>query len=92
MKINNKEIDINELVKEVYSDKSMLKMRKNGIYLSDNDIEVLNKYDINYNNYSSLSSLLFEIEQVLNESYSADDLEELSKSLAELNYYNNTNK
>ena len=92
MKINNKEIDINQLVKEVYSDKSMLKMRKNGIYLSDNDIEVLNRYDINYNNYSSLSSLLFEIEQVLNESYSADDLEELSKSLAELNYYNNTNK
>lgn len=92
MKINNKEININELVKEVYSDKSMLKMRKNGIYLSDNDIEVLNRYDINYNNYSSLSSLLFEIEQVLNESYSADDLEELSKSLAELNYYNNTNK
>ena len=92
MKINNKEIDINELVNEVYSDKSMLKMRKNGIYLSDNDIEVLNRYDINYNNYSSLSSLLFEIEQVLNESYSADDLEELSKSLAELNYYNNTNK
>lgn len=92
MKINNKEININELVKEVYSDKSMLKMRKNGIYLSDNDIEVLNRYDINYNNYSSLSSLLFEIEQVLNELYSADDLEELSKSLAELNYYNNTNK
>lgn len=92
MKINNKEININELVKEVYSDKSMLKMRKNGIYLSDNDIEVLSRYDINYNNYSSLSSLLFEIEQVLNESYSADDLEELSKSLAELNYYNNTNK
>ena len=92
MIINNKEIDINELVKEVYSDKSMLKMRRNGIYLSDNDIEVLNRYDINYNNYSSLSSLLFEIEQVLNESYSADDLEELSKSLAELNYYNNTNK
>ena len=92
MKINNKEININELVKEVYSDKSMIKMRKNGIYLSDNDIEVLSRYDINYNNYSSLSSLLFEIEQVLNESYSADDLEELSKSLAELNYYNNTNK
>ena len=33
-----------------------------------------------------------DIEQILNEEKDIDDLEEVSKSLAEINYYNNTNK
>lgn len=92
MKVNGKEIDINKLVDEVYSDKTMMKQRGNGIYLSDNDIEVLNRYNINYLNYSSLNSLIFNIEQILNEETDLNDLEEVSRKLSELNYYNNTNK
>lgn len=92
MKINNKEINIDELVEEVYNDKNMLKLKKNGIYLSDNDVEVLRRYNIDYNKYVSLSSLIFDIESILNEDTDVDDLEEVSRRLAELNYYNNTNK
>ena len=92
MKINDKELDINELTKNVYNDRQMMKMRGNGIYLSDNDVEVLNRYDINYQKYGSLSSLIFEIEQILNEETDLSDLEEISKKLSEINYYNNTNK
>ncbi len=92
MKINNKELDINELTKDVYNDKSMIKMRGNGIYLSDNQIEVLNRYDIDYKKYNSLSSLIFEIEEILNEEVDVDDLEDVSAKLSELNYYNNTEK
>ncbi len=92
MKINNKELDINELAKDVYNDKSMIKMRGNGIYLSDNQIEVLNRYDIDYKKYNSLSSLIFEIEEILNEEVDVDDLEDVSAKLSELNYYNNTEK
>ena len=92
MKINNKELDINELTKAVYNDKSMIKMRGNGIYLSDNQIEVLNRYNINYKKYNSLSSLIFEIEEILNEEVDVDDLEDVSSKLSELNYYNNTEK
>ncbi|MCI5733498.1 MAG: hypothetical protein MR296_05685 [Tenericutes bacterium] len=92
MKINNKELDINELTKDVYNDKSMIKMRGNGIYLSDNQIEVLNRYNINYKKYNSLSSLIFEIEEILNEEVDVDDLEDVSAKLSELNYYNNTEK
>jgi len=44
MKIKDKEIDVNELTKDIYNDKSMIKMRGNGIYLSDNQIEVLKRY------------------------------------------------
>ncbi len=92
MKINNKELDINELTKDVYNDKSMIKMRGNGIYLSDNQIEVLNRYNIDYKKYNSLSSLIFEIEEILNEEVDVDDLEDVSDKLSELNYYNNTEK
>ena len=92
MLVNGENIDINKITKDIYADKNMLKIRKSGIYLSDNDIEVLKRYEIDYNNYSSISSLIFDIESILNETYELDDLEEVSKRLAELNYYNNTNK
>lgn len=92
MKINEQNLDINKLTSDIYDDKSMLKMRGNGIYLSDNQIEVLKRYDIDYKKYSSLNSLIFEIEEILNYETNASDLEEISLRLSELNYYNNTNK
>jgi len=92
MKIKDKEIDVNELTKDIYNDKSMIKMRGNGIYLSDNQIEVLKRYDIDYSKYTSLSSLIFDIEEILNEEADIQDLEEVSGRLAEINYYNYTNK
>lgn len=92
MKINNEEIDVNTLTKNIYNDKSMIKMRGNGIYLSDNQIEVLKRYNIDYNKYTSLSSLIFDIEEILNEEADIEDLEEVSLKLAEINYYNYTNK
>lgn len=86
------DIDINKLVDEVYDDKDLLKLRKKGIYLSDNDIDILKKYGIDYNKYRSIGELIFDIESILNEESNLDDLEKLSSKLAELNYYNNTNK
>lgn len=92
MIVKGKALNIDELTKEVYDDKNMLKMRGNGIYLSDNEVQVLKKYNIDYKKYSSLSSLVFGIEEILNEEVDADDLEQISSKLSELNYYNNTNK
>ena len=92
MKINGEEIDINKLSSDIYDDKSMLKMRGNGIYLSDNDIEVLRRYNIDYTRYISLSSLIFDIEQVLNEDNEATELDEISNRISENKYYNYTKK
>lgn len=92
MIVKGKALNIDELTKEVYDDKNMLKMRGNGIYLSDNEVQVLKKYNIDYKKYSSLSSLIFGIEEILNEEVDADDLEQISSKLSALNYYNNTNK
>ena len=69
-----------------------IKLRKNDIYLSDSDIKVLEKYEINYLNYSNMQELLFDLEEILNNNYVDNDLEELSINLAEYNYYFRTNK
>lgn len=91
MLINNKEVSVDSLIKELNIESDYIKKRNNGLYLSDNQIEVLRKYDINYEKYTNLNSLIFEIEEILNEQ-ELEDLEEVSSKLAELNYYNNTNK
>ena len=91
MLINNKEVSVDSLIKELNIESDYMKRRSNGLYLSDNQIEVLRKYNINYEKYTNLNSLIFEIEEILNEQ-ELEDLEEVSSKLAELNYYNNTNK
>lgn len=90
MIVNGKEINVNELVN--VNDDCMIKKRKSDIYLSENQLQVLNKYGINYNDYSCLNSLIFEIEKMLNNEPDLFDLELVSQALAEQNYYNNTNK
>ena len=75
--------------KEFVFDTDDLKIeRKHKMYLSNNEIKTLEKYNVNYNNYDSLSSLIFD----LNEIEGDDDLEQLAIELSEFNYYNNQNK
>ena len=75
--------------KEFVFDTDDLKIeRKNKMYLSNNEIKTLEKYNVNYNNYDSLSSLIFD----LNEIEGDDDREQLAIELSEFNYYNNQNK
>lgn len=72
-------------------DKKMHKKRDNGLILSDEQIEILKKYDINYLKYNNISNLIYELEEILNEEYN-EELDKVSSELAEFNYYNNTNK
>ena len=72
-------------------DKKMHKIRDNGLLLSDEQIEILKKYDINYLQYNNISSLIYELEEILNEEYN-EELDKVSSELSEFNYYNNTNK
>ncbi len=92
MIVNGKELNINELINDIDFDRSMIKMRGNGIYLSDNQIVILKRYGIDYTKYASFSSIIFDIEKTLNEETDIDDLEEVSARLSEINYYNNTKK
>lgn len=92
MMINGKEVSVDDLLNDFDADKDMIKHRANNLYLSDEEVETLKKYDINYLAFSSLNSLILKIEEVLNNDSDLEDLEALSLRLSELNYYNNTNK
>ena len=72
-------------------EKSFLKRRENGLMLSDNDIEILERNGINYLEFSNLQSLIFMIEEALEEEEN-EELENLNIKLGEYNYYNYTNK
>lgn len=61
------------------------------LYLTDKQIEILNKYNIEYMKFNSLNELIYHIEYYLNSS-NLPDLELVSEELSELKYYNFTNK
>lgn len=70
--------------KEFVFDTDDLKIeRKNKMYLSNNEIKTLEKYNVNYNNYDSLSSLIFD----LNEIEGDDDLEQLAIVVVQVNQH-----
>ena len=86
--LNNLGIDLN-------IENTELKQRKNGLLLSDEQINILKNHNIDYEQCQTLSSLIFKIEEYINEVegyMDITDIDELSKQLSEQNYYNNTNK
>ena len=86
----NKEI-IDSLDREAH-DSLNIKKINDSLYLSKKQIEVLERYDIDYKS-KSIESLMYEIDDILNNSYEdLFDLEDVSKEIAEFNYYHNTKK
>ena len=73
------------------NDKTFLKRRENGLMLSDNDIEILERNGINYLEATNLESLIFMIEEALSEEEN-EELDSLNIKLGEYNYYNYTEK
>lgn len=91
MLVNGVEINVKEAMELSKVESDFLKRRESGLLLSDYQISILDMCDINYKNHSNLSSLLFEIEEYLNNEEN-DELEEISRQLAEIHYYSETNK
>ena len=89
---NGVNVDLEDYIKSIDISKSFLKRTSNGILLSDEEIDILKKYNINYEKCISTDELIFEIEEYLNEDGDASDLENLSSRLAEYKYYYETNK
>lgn len=77
--INEFEFDANDLRVE----------RKNGMFLSNNQVKLLQKYHVNYNDYKDLSSLIFKLNELTEDD---EELESLTMDIDEFNYYNNQNK
>ena len=87
MEINNQDIDIEDLV----SDKYMHKKLDNGLFLSDYQINVLLRNDIDPYKCASINELIYLIDEALLE-IEDEELDTISREIMEFNYYNNTNK
>ena len=91
MKINDKEVSVNEAIQFANYDIFLLKHRNNGLMLSDYQLDILKRNDFDINKYSSIQELLFDIEEYLNEEYDSE-LDSVSSQLAEFIYYRDTKK
>ena len=86
------EYDLNSVINDLDFEKNSLKTCKNGLLLTNYEIDVLNKYKIDFNKTSSLKEVLYLIDEVLDEDNSLTDLESISLSISERDYYMNTKK
>ena len=88
MLIDGKHIDEEILIS---NEKNFLK-KYNNIYISDEQKNILERYNIDVNNYVNIKELIYDIEECLNNSLEElDDVEWVSQTISEYNYYNNTN-
>ena len=78
--LNNIDFDNNKLIKI-----------NNNLYLTNNQINLLKRYNIDYETSNSIRDLMIKIEDII-EYDDNEELENLLDSLSERNYYENTNK
>lgn len=85
MDLSNIEIEINP----EYT--MMKKINNKGLFLSQEQVEILQSYNINYMMCSNIRELMIEVEEVYEEC-GDDVLNNLLNVLAERDYYENYNK
>lgn len=71
--------------------KRFISYNKKDIYLTGEQIEILDNYNIEYQNCNSISELINLIERSKDDD-NYDELDWVQSELAEFNYYHNTNK
>lgn len=88
------EYNIDEIISSLDFKSSKLNNLSNGLVLTNNEIDVLNKYNIKYKSCSSLKEVLMLVDEKFNyeEVDNPDELDSVSASIAERDYYQNSNK
>ena len=88
------EIDLEKLVSEIDFDSGKFVTCKNGLMLTNLEIDVLKRYGVQYENCSTLKEIIYLVEDILNEDDFSDleELEYVSSTISERDYYQNTNK
>lgn len=87
----NKEYNIKELLDSIDFNKNKLTKVNDKLMLTNYQIEVLKRFDIIPENYTSLSSIICDAEEVYEETLD-EELDVILSELQERNYYENTNK
>lgn len=84
-------MDLSKIEVEINPDYTMMKKLSNGLYLSQEQVDILKSYNINYLKCNTLNDLIYEVEMAYEET-NDDILSNLLDVLSERNYYENYNK
>lgn len=84
------EYNLDKIIDEIDYEGNMHK-KINNLYLTENQINILTRYNIDYTKCASMNELLYYIDECL-ELEESEELEKISLEIAETNYYMNTNK
>lgn len=95
MIVNGKKYDVDDLIKSIDFNKNS--MQKVGtFYLTNREIEILDRNFIDYHTCNSLKDLMLRIQVVLEDESldpdDGDDLDYVLEMISERDYYQNTNK
>ena len=89
---SKEEYNIEELVGNLDFQSGQFQDIGNGIFLTNREIEILKRYKIPYTQCKSLKEMIFEVEEVLQDMDIVDEeLDWVSSSISERDYYQNTN-
>ena len=77
-----------EIKVDINPDYTMMKKQENGLFLSQEQVDILEENNINYKKCKSLTELIYLIEMYINDE-NQDVLNNLLDILQERNYYQN---
>jgi len=83
------DFNIEDLVNSINFEENSIAYIKNDIVLTQKEINILKELDINYESYTSMSSLIIALDEYVDDD---PELEEVLKDMSDRNYYMNTNK
>lgn len=84
--------NIEDFVDNIMNENKLVKINEN-LYLKKYQIDILEMFHIEYQKCSTISEILFFIDEVLeSDEGDMEALEEVADSLQEFNYYHNTHK
>lgn len=84
-------MNYDNLINETIEKNKLIQIKEN-IYLTQYQIDILKKYQIPYESCNSINEIIFFVEELLETGDYLEDLETVSESLGEFDYYNNYKK
>ena len=85
------DLDIKNIINNMDFESNSLKKINNNLNLTKYQMTVLDKFNIDYKNASSLNEIIYLTNEVYNETLD-EELDLILNELSERNYYENTNK
>lgn len=83
---------IKDILNEIDFENNKLIKINNNLYLTNNQINILKRYNIDYKTSNSIRDLMIKIEYILDYEEDIEELDTLLIDLQTRQYYENTNK